>query len=90
LTAAVALAARLPYDREVMAKLRGTIRKSDLEGGVFQLHTSAGDVYELEGSNDPLLTTEGAAVEVDGSVDRNAMSFTMTGPRFKVTSIKRV
>ena len=72
-----------------MPKLRGTIRKSDLEGGVFQLHTSSGDVYELEGS-DPLLTSEGASVEVDGQVDRNAMSFTMTGPRFKVKSIKRV
>jgi hypothetical protein len=76
-----------------MAKLRGTIKKSDLEGGVFQLHTADGDVYELEGDAtvpDPLLTTDGAKVEVDGAVDRNAMSFTMSGPRFKVKSIKRV
>ena len=74
-----------------MAKLRGTIRKNDLEGGVFQLHSKDGDIYELEGlQDDPLLQTEGAEVEVDGKVDREAMSFTMTGPRFKVTSIRRV
>lgn len=72
-----------------MAKLRGTIRKSDLEGGVFQLHADDGEIYELEGS-DPLLRKEGAQVEVDGQVDKNAMSFTMTGPRFKVKSIKAV
>ena len=72
-----------------MSKLRGTIRKSDLEGGVFQLHTKDGDVFELEG-HDPLLSTEGASVEVDGEVDRGAMSFTMTGPRLKVKSIRRV
>ncbi|HEY0707175.1 MAG TPA: hypothetical protein VGG33_10270 [Polyangia bacterium] len=76
-----------------MGKLRGTIRKSDLEGGVYQLHGKDGTVYELEGQldgSDPLLTTEGAEVEVEGKVDRDAMSFTMTGPRLKVTSIRRV
>jgi hypothetical protein len=70
-----------------MAKFHGTIRKSDLEGGVFQLHAEDGEIYELEG-NDPLLRKEGAKVEIDGSVDKNAMSFSMTGPRLKVKSIK--
>jgi hypothetical protein len=72
-----------------MAKLRGTIRKSDLEGGVFQLVGEDGTTYEVEGG-DPLLRKEGARVEVDGSVDRAAMSFTMTGPRLKVTSVREV
>jgi Protein of unknown function (DUF5818) len=72
-----------------MAKLRGTIRKSDLEGGVFQFHTDDGDVYELEGS-DPLLQAEGTKVEIDGNVDRAAMSFTMTGPRLKVKAVRKV
>ena len=76
----------MPYD-QVMAKLRGTIRRSDLEGGVYQLHAEDGTIYEVEGS-DPLLSKEGAQVEVDGSVDRNAMSFSMTGPRLKVKSVK--
>ena len=74
-----------------MAKLRGTIQKSDLEGGVYQLHADDGTVYELEGNGvgtDPLKV--GAKVEVDGAVDKGAMSFTMTGPRLKVKSIKTV
>jgi hypothetical protein len=74
-----------------MGKLRGTIRKSDLEGGVYQFHGKDGTVYELEGHlNDPLLSADGAEVEVEGKVDRDAMSFTMTGPRLKVTSIRKV
>jgi hypothetical protein len=72
-----------------MAKMRGTIRKSDLEGGVYQLHAEDGEIYELEGT-DPLLSKEGAKVEIDGHVDKNAMSFSMTGPRVKVKSIKSV
>ena len=69
--------------------MRGTIRKSDLEGGVYQLHAEDGEIYELEGT-DPLLRKEGAKVEIDGHVDKNAMSFSMTGPRLKVTAIKSV
>jgi hypothetical protein len=72
-----------------MPKLRGTIRRSDLEGGVYQFHSDDGDVFEVEG-NDPLLHAEGAKVEIDGQVDKNAMSFTMTGPRLKVKAIKRL
>ena len=72
-----------------MAKLRGTIRKSDLEGGVYQLVTDDGETYEVEGA-DALLKTEGARVEIDGSVDKNALSFSMTGPRLKVSSVKTV
>lgn len=74
-----------------MAKYRGTIRKSDLEGGVWQLVAEDGEIYEIEGDNtDPLLRKEGSRVEVEGSVDKNAMSFTMTGPRLKVKSIRAV
>jgi hypothetical protein len=72
-----------------MGKLRGTIRKSDLEGGVYQLVADDGTIYELDG-NDPLLRKEGAKVEIDGSVDRNAMSFSMTGPRLKAKSVKSI
>lgn len=69
--------------------MRGTIKRSDLEGGVYQLHAEDGEIYELEGT-DPLLRKEGAKVEIDGHVDKNAMSFSMTGPRVKVKSIKAV
>jgi hypothetical protein len=72
-----------------MAKFRGTIRHNDLEGGHFQLVADDGTAYQLQGS-DPALKEEGARVEVEGSVDKGAMSFTMTGPILKVTSVKRV
>jgi hypothetical protein len=72
-----------------MSKLRGTIRKSDLEGGVCQFHSDSGEIFELDGS-DPLLQADGAKVEIDGQVDKNAMSFTMTGPRLKVKAVRRL
>jgi len=72
-----------------MAKLTGTIRRNDLEGGFFQLVADDGTAYELDGS-DPLLSRDGARVEVDGTVDRNAMSFRMAGPILKVKSVRSV
>jgi hypothetical protein len=70
-----------------MAKLRGTIKHNDLEGGHFQLHADDGVDYELEGT-DPLLRRDGLKVEIDGTVDGGTLSFTMTGPRLKVKSVK--
>jgi len=72
-----------------MAKISGTIRRSELEGGHYQLVADDGTTYEVEGS-DPALAQDGARVEVDGAVDRNALSFTMTGPRLKVKSVRRL
>jgi hypothetical protein len=74
-----------------MAKYRGTIRRSDLEGGFFQFQAEDGTNYEIDNVDaDPLLKSDGAQVEIDGSVDKNAMSFTMSGPRLVVRSVKRV
>ena len=69
-----------------MAKFRGTVRRSDLEGGLWQLHADDGKTYEIDG-NDPLLATEGARVEIEGNIDRGALSFGMTGPRLKVRAV---
>lgn len=76
---------------DVVGKFRGTIRRSDLEGGLFQLEAEDGNTYELEGEVDTPALTElvDAHVEVDGAVDRNALSFTMTGPRLKVRTIRK-
>lgn len=70
-------------------KVRGTIRKSDLEGGHFQLEAEDGTRYEVEGT-DAALSEDGARVEVDGQVDRGALSFAMTGPRLKVRAVRRI
>ncbi|MDX2018642.1 MAG: DUF5818 domain-containing protein [Deltaproteobacteria bacterium] len=68
-----------------MARFSGTIRRSDLEGGLLQLEADGGTIYELEGDVDDKWV--GKAVVVEGSVDKNVMSFTMTGPRLVVKSI---
>jgi hypothetical protein len=72
-----------------MAKYRGTIRKSDLEGGHWQLEADDGTTYTLEGAP-AAVTQDGAKVELEGKVDDEAMGFAMTGPTLKVKSAKRV
>jgi hypothetical protein len=72
-----------------MPKFRGTIRRNDLEGGHFQLVADDGTAYQVEGA-DPALKQDGARVEVEGAVDKGAMSFAMTGPILKVTSVKKI
>lgn len=75
-----------------MAKYKGTVRRNDLEGGHWQLIASDGVTYVLEGSGtgaDPAWV-DGAHVEIDGAVDRGALSFAMTGPVLKVKSVKRI
>jgi hypothetical protein len=72
-----------------MPKFRGTIRRNDLEGGHYQLVADDGTAYQVDGS-DPALKQDGARVEVEGAVDKGAMSFAMTGPILKVTSVKKI
>ena len=66
-------------------KLKGTIRRSDLEGGHWVLETEGGERYQLTGS----LTDckDGMAAEVEGKVDKGAMGIGMTGPQLAVQKI---
>jgi hypothetical protein len=43
----------------------------------------------LEGATNGI-EIDGASVEIDGVVDRNVMSFAMTGPTLKVKASKKV
>jgi hypothetical protein len=72
-----------------MPKFRGTIKHNDLEGGHYQLVADDGTTYQVDGS-DPALREDGARVEIDGAVDRGALSFAMTGPILKVKSVQRL
>jgi len=72
-----------------MPKFRGTIRHNELEGGHYQLVADDGTAYQVDGA-DPALREDGAKVEVEGAVDKNTMSFAMTGPILKVKSVKRI
>jgi len=72
-----------------MGKFRGTVRRSDLEGGHWQLEADDGTTYVLEGAP-AAVEADGAKVEVDGKVDDQAMGVAMTGPTLKVKTAKRV
>ncbi len=72
-----------------MAKFHGTVRRSDLEGGHWQLVAEDGTTYVLEGAPRGI-EQDGAKVEIDGAVDRDAMGIAMTGPTLRVKSGKKV
>ena len=66
-------------------KLKGTLERTDLEGGAWLLKTEGGDQYQLTGAiND---AKDGIKVEVEGKVDKNAMGFGMMGAHFNVTKL---
>jgi hypothetical protein len=67
-----------------MTKLSGTVKKSDLEGGHWLLVTEDGEQYQLDGARD---LEDGAAVVVEGKVERSAFGIGMTGPIFKVSKV---
>ncbi len=75
-----------------MAKYRGTLRRSDLEGGHWQLVTDDGASYVLDraslGAESDVTLVDGVRVEIEGDVDRQMLSFAMTGPMLKTRSIK--
>jgi hypothetical protein len=70
-----------------MATFKGTVKKNDLEGGFWELHTEDGKRYQLKGG-DAALKKEGAKVEVTGSVEKSAFGIGMTGPILAVKSYK--
>ena len=68
-------------------KLKGTIKKNDLEGGFWELHAEDGERYQLRGGADGLCV-EGQRVEVEGSVDKGGFGIGMSGPYLDVKSWK--
>jgi hypothetical protein len=69
-------------------KLKGTIRRSDLEGGHWVLHVEGGDQYQLTGTLEG--AKDGMKAEVEGKVDKQAMSFGMMGPQFAVQKLTAI
>lgn len=69
-------------------KLKGTIERSDLEGGLWLLKTDDGDQYQLVGSVNG--AKDGLRAEVEGKVDKNAMGFGMSGPQLEVSKITAI
>ena len=67
-------------------KLRGTIRRNDLEGGHWTIETDKGESYQLVGALDAC--KDGLEAEVEGKVEKGMMGIGMTGPSFTVDKIK--
>lgn len=67
-------------------KLKGTIRRNDLEGGHWTIETDGGERYQLVGATTGC--KDGMKAEVEGKVDKNAMGIGMTGPHFTVEKIR--
>jgi hypothetical protein len=66
-----------------MAKYVGTIRRSDLEGGVWTLVTDQGVVYQLDGGGRDL-RVDGARAEVEGRLAEGRMGLAMVGETLEV------
>jgi hypothetical protein len=67
-------------------KITGTIRRTELEGGHWVLHTDGGDKYQLTGEIAGV--KDGMRAEVEGKIDKQAMGFGMVGPHFAVQKLK--
>ncbi|HEX2568294.1 MAG TPA: hypothetical protein VH877_01965 [Polyangia bacterium] len=67
-------------------KVKGTIQRSDLEGGFYTL-SAGGETYKLEGGGADLHKV-GTSVEVEGSVQKDAMGIGFGMPVLRVKSYR--
>jgi hypothetical protein len=72
-----------------MPLYRGVVKKNPLEGGLWELHTDDGKQFQLQGG-DGGLRRDGQKVEIEGKIDKDAMTIGMTGPVVAVRSWKKV
>ena len=70
-----------------MPKFKGTILRSDLEGGYYTLETEKGDVYKLDDLPKELQKS-GITVEIEGKIDGDAMGIGFGAPVLKVKKHK--
>jgi hypothetical protein len=68
-----------------VARFKGTVSRNDLEGGFLQLIDARGMHFVLAGAVDGGWV--GKRVVIEGSIDRESLSFAMSGPRLLVQSI---
>jgi hypothetical protein len=70
-----------------MAKYKGKVSRSDLEGGYWELVADDGSTYKLEGGGADLLKM-GVSVEIDGAIDGDAMGIGFGSPVLRVKKYK--
>ena len=66
-------------------KVKGTLKRTDIEGGHWTLQADDGEQYQLVGKVDG--ATDGQRVEVEGKVDKNAMGIGMMGAHLNVQKL---
>jgi hypothetical protein len=71
-----------------MPLYRGIVKKNALEGGFWELQAEDGRSYQLQGG-DGGLRRDGQKVEIEGKIDKDAMSIIMSGPVLAVKSWKK-
>jgi hypothetical protein len=64
-------------------KLKGVMKRSDLEGGSWIFQADNGQSYQLENLPDGLCA-DGKKLEVEGDLDEAAFGIAMTGPTLRV------
>jgi hypothetical protein len=69
-------------------KIKGTVGKSDLEGGYFTF-SDGNETWKLEGGGADLRRA-GVKAEVEGAVDKGAMGIGFGTPVLRVKSYKLV
>ncbi|MBI3925694.1 MAG: hypothetical protein HY319_09150 [Armatimonadetes bacterium] len=69
--------------------LKGTLEKTDLEGGVWVFKTDDGGQYHLDGL-ESRFQKDGKRLEVEGDIDRGGVSIGMMGAVFRVVSAREV
>ena len=74
-----------------MAKLKGTVGHSDLEGGYLTLEAEDGKRYKLEGADASLKSLKkGAKVEIEGSVEEGGFGLGFGAPVLTVKKHKAI
>jgi cob(I)alamin adenosyltransferase len=68
-------------------RLTGRVVFRDIETGVWVLEGDDGRTYQLAGG-DRKIKKDGQRVEVEGSVDKDAMTIHMVGPVFNVANYR--
>jgi hypothetical protein len=69
----------------VMSKIVGTVKRSDLEGGLWILETDDGERYQLGGRLAGL--ADGMKATIEGKVERDMMGIGMAGATFTVEKV---
>jgi len=68
-------------------KLSGKVAFRDVETGVWVLEGDDGKTYQLAGG-DRKLKKDGSRIEVDGEVDKDALTAAMVGPVLTVKTYR--